>query len=179
VEGWDFTFRRRPQARFRPRSSIRRKTCTLIVLLSPLSYLRPSHTDGDIAAYFVEADVLHTRRHLVERYLPRSSIFHRRPYQGHDQGGGDEPGQSHEKTIVIPGHGRSAGIKDDRLPRHADNHSRSGRCAEEKRQSLEEIVATKPTAAYDSKWATSFITGDALQTSLHRSLRPAPLRFAA
>ena len=29
-----------------------------------------------------------------------------------------------------------------------------------KGKSLEEIVATKPTAAYDSKWATSFITGD-------------------
>jgi len=27
-------------------------------------------------------------------------------------------------------------------------------------KSLEEIVATKPTAAYDGKWATSFITGD-------------------
>ena len=27
-------------------------------------------------------------------------------------------------------------------------------------KSFEEIVATKPTAAYDSKWASSFITGD-------------------
>ena len=27
-------------------------------------------------------------------------------------------------------------------------------------KSLEEIVAIKPTAAYDSKWAGSFITGD-------------------
>jgi len=52
--------RHRPQARFRPRSSIRRKTCTLIVTTIALSYYGPSHTDGDIAAYFVEADVLHT-----------------------------------------------------------------------------------------------------------------------
>jgi hypothetical protein len=27
-------------------------------------------------------------------------------------------------------------------------------------KSLAEIIATKPTAAYDSKWAGSFITGD-------------------
>ena len=27
-------------------------------------------------------------------------------------------------------------------------------------KSLDEITATKPTAAYDTKWATSFITGD-------------------
>ena len=27
-------------------------------------------------------------------------------------------------------------------------------------RSLDEIIAAKPTAAYDSKWAGSFITGD-------------------
>ena len=27
-------------------------------------------------------------------------------------------------------------------------------------KSLDEIIAAKPTAAYDSKWAGSFITGD-------------------
>ncbi len=31
---------------------------------------------------------------------------------------------------------------------------------EKEGRSLEEIVAAKPTALYDSKWAGSFITGD-------------------
>ena len=37
-----------------------------------------------------------------------------------------------------------------------------GRVATLKKEgkSLDEIVAAKPTAAYDSKWATPFINGD-------------------
>src|SRR5438876_4838695 len=88
--------RRRPQARFRPRSSIRRKTCTLIVPLSPCPTTAP-------------AILMATYQHISLRltyFTPATPggtgitvyrLFHRRPYQGHDQGGGDEPGQSHRK----------------------------------------------------------------------------------
>ena len=66
-----------------------------------------------------------------------------------------------DKTIVIPGHGKIAGKAGaDRIPRHAGNDLRPRCRAEEGRQIVDEIIAAKPTAAYDSKWAGSFINGD-------------------
>ena len=66
-----------------------------------------------------------------------------------------------EKTIVIPGHGKIGGKSE--MTEYRDMlttiHDRVAALKKEGK-SLEEIVATKPTAAYDSKWAGSFITGD-------------------
>jgi hypothetical protein len=66
-----------------------------------------------------------------------------------------------EKTIVIPGHGKIGGKSE--MTEYRDMlmkiHDRVAALKKEGR-SLEEIVAAKPTAAYDSKWASSFITGD-------------------
>jgi len=66
-----------------------------------------------------------------------------------------------EKTIVIPGHGKIGGKPE--MTEYRDMliniHDRVAALKKEGK-SLEEIVATKPTAAYDSKWAGPFITGD-------------------
>jgi len=43
--------------------------------LIALSYYGPSHTDGDISAYFVEADYFIPAGHLVETVITRSSII--------------------------------------------------------------------------------------------------------
>jgi hypothetical protein len=66
-----------------------------------------------------------------------------------------------EKTIVIPG-----ARQDRREPEMTEYRDMLvtiyDRVAALKKEgkSLEQIVATKPTAAYDNKWAGSFITGD-------------------
>jgi len=66
-----------------------------------------------------------------------------------------------EKTIVIPGHGKIGGKSE--MTEYRDMlitiYDRVAGLKKEGK-SLEEIVATKPTAVYDSKWAGSFITGD-------------------
>ena len=66
-----------------------------------------------------------------------------------------------EKTIVIPGHGK-IGEKPE-LTEYRDMlvtiHDRVAALKREGK-SLEEIIAAKPTAAYDTKWAGSFMTGD-------------------
>lgn len=66
-----------------------------------------------------------------------------------------------EKTIVIPGHGKIGGKPE--MTEYRDMlitiHERVAALKKEGK-SLEEIIAAKPTALYDSKWATSFITGD-------------------
>ena len=66
-----------------------------------------------------------------------------------------------EKTIVIPGHGKIGGKSEMTEYRDmlATIHDRVAALKKEGK-SLEEAIAAKVTAAYDSKWATSFLTGD-------------------
>ena len=70
-------------------------------------------------------------------------------------------GKATDKTIVIPGHGKIAGKAE--LTEYRDIlvsiYERVAALKEEGR-SLEEIIAAKPTAAYGSEWAGSFVTGD-------------------
>jgi glyoxylase-like metal-dependent hydrolase (beta-lactamase superfamily II) len=66
-----------------------------------------------------------------------------------------------DKTIVVPGHGPVGGKTEmieyrDILAAIRDRVA--GLKGEGK--SLNEIVAAKPTAAYDAKWAGSFINGE-------------------
>ena len=66
-----------------------------------------------------------------------------------------------EKTIVIPGHGKIGGKSE--MTEYRDMlttiHDRIAALKKEGK-SVEEAIAAKVTAAYDSKWAGSFITGD-------------------
>jgi len=60
VEGWDFTFPPSPAGAIPVEVFDQEKNLYLNSTTIALSYYGPSHTDGDISAYFVEADVLHT-----------------------------------------------------------------------------------------------------------------------
>ena len=62
-----------------------------------------------------------------------------------------------DKTIVIPGYGRVGGKTEDRVLL-ATIRERVATLNEEGK-SLNEIVAAKPTAAYDAKWGTGLVNG--------------------
>ena len=66
-----------------------------------------------------------------------------------------------DKTIVIPGHGPVGGEPEmteyrDMLAAVRDRVA----TPKEEGKSLNEIVAAKPTAAYDAKWGTGFVNGE-------------------
>ena len=66
-----------------------------------------------------------------------------------------------EKTIVIPGHGKIGGKSEMTEYRDMLTTIHDQVAARKKEgKSVEEAIAAKVTAAYDSKWAGSFITGD-------------------
>jgi hypothetical protein len=79
--------------------------------------------------------------------------------------------RSSEKTIVIPGHGKIGGKHE--LTEYRDMlvtiHDRVA-ALKKAGKSLEEAIAAKPTAAYDSKWTTSFITGDVFTKLVYAGL---------
>jgi hypothetical protein len=66
-----------------------------------------------------------------------------------------------DKTIVVPGRGPVAGKTEMIVYRDMLTSIRDRVVAlKEKGKSLDEIVAAKPTAAYDAKWGTGFVNGD-------------------
>ena len=162
VEGWDFTFPPSPAGAIPTEVFDTEKRPYLNSSTIALSYYGPSHTDGDISAYFVEADVLHCGDTWWNGHYPFIDYSTGGNIKGMIKAAEANLARVTEKTIVIPGHGKIGGKPE--LAEYRDMlitiHDRVAALRKEGK-SLEEIIATNPTAVYDSKWATSFITGDA------------------
>jgi glyoxylase-like metal-dependent hydrolase (beta-lactamase superfamily II) len=161
VEGWDFTFPPSPAGAIPTEVFDKEKTLYLNSTTIALSYYGPSHTDGDVSAYFVEAEVLHTGDTWWNGHYPFIDYSTGGNIKGMIKAAEANLARVSEKTIVIPGHGKIGGKPE--LTEYRDMlvtiHDRVTALKKEGK-SLEEIITAKPTAAYDSKWAGSFITGD-------------------
>ena len=126
-----------------------------------LAYYGPSHTDGDISAYFVEADVFHTGDTWWNGYYPFIDYSTGGNINGMIKAAETNLASVTDKTIVIPGHGPIGGktaMTDYRnmLVTIRDRVA----TLKKKGKSLAEVTAAKPTKEYDSKWATRLTTGD-------------------
>lgn len=161
VEAWDFTFPPSPAGAIPADVFDQDKTLHLNSTTIALAYYGPSHTDGDISAYFVEPDVLHCGDTWWNGHYPFIDYSTRGNIKGMIKAAEANLAKVTEKTIVIPGHGKIGGKVE--LTEYRDMlvtiHDRVA-ALKKADKTLEEAIAAKPTAAYDSKWATSFITGD-------------------
>ena len=161
VEGWDFTFPPSPADAIPTEVFDKEKRLYLNSTTVALSYYGPSHTDGDVSAYFVEAEVLHCGDTWWNGHYPFIDYSTGGNIKGMIKAAEANLARVTEKTIVIPGHGKIGGKPE--MTEYRDMlvtiHDRVAALKKEGK-SLEEAIAAKPTAAYDSKWATSFITGD-------------------
>ena len=149
--------RRRASAEvFDKEETLRLNSVTIV-----LSYYGPSHTDGDISAYFVEDDVLHCGDTWWNGRYPFIDYSTGGNIKGMIKAAEANLARVTDKTIVIPGHGKIGGKTD--LTEYRDMLvTIYDRVAALKREgkSLDEVVTIKPTAAYDGKWAGSFVNGD-------------------
>src|SRR5881398_669100 len=100
--------RRRPRARFPPKFLIG-KTLYLNSTTIALSYYGPSHTDGDVSAYFVEAEVFHTGDTWWNGHYPFIDYSTGGNIKGMIKAAEMNLAKVTEKTIVIPGHGKIGG----------------------------------------------------------------------
>ena len=160
VEAWDFTFPPSPAGALPGEVLSGEKRLHLNGVTVAFTYYGPSHTDGDISAYFVEADVLHCGDTWWNGHYPFIDYSTGGHIKGMINAAEANLARVTDKTIVIPGHGKIAGKTE--LTEYRDMlvtiHDRVGALKKEGK-SLDEIIAAKPTAAYDSKWAGSFING--------------------
>jgi glyoxylase-like metal-dependent hydrolase (beta-lactamase superfamily II) len=160
VEDWNYTFQPwptggRPTVVFKTEKTLNFGGEALV-----LKTYGPGHTDGDISVYFSNADV-----------LALGDIFWNGYYPFIDNGvGGGIDGMIRwvntslasvtDKTIVIPGHGPVGNRPQlvefrDMLVAIRENVSR----LKKQGKSIKEVVAAKPTAAYDDKWGGYVING--------------------
>ena len=160
VEAWDFTFPPSPAGAIPSEVFDKEKTLHLNGATIALAYYGPSHTDGDISAYFVEADVLHTGDTWWNGHYPFIDYSTGGNINGMIKAAEANLARVTEKTIVIPGHGKVGGKQEMTEYRDMLVTIRDRVAALKKEgKSLDEVIAAKPTAAYDAKWAGSFITG--------------------
>jgi glyoxylase-like metal-dependent hydrolase (beta-lactamase superfamily II) len=118
-----------------------------------IQHYGPGHTDGDLSVYFEQADVLALGDTFWNGYYP---------FIDNQDGGSVDDAikwadksveRTTDKTIVIPGHGPMA-TRSQLIEFRNMLVSVRDKVAALKRQgqSLDEVIAAKPTAAFDEKW---------------------------
>ena len=161
VEDWNFTFPASPAGAiptdvFNTDKTLHRNGATIA-----LKCYDPAHTDSDISVYFAEADVLHTGDTWWNGYFPFIDYSTGGSLDGMIRAAEANVARVTDKTIVIPGHGPIGG-KAEMIEYREILATIRDRVAALKGEgkSLNEIVAAKPTAAYDAKWGGGFVNGD-------------------
>jgi glyoxylase-like metal-dependent hydrolase (beta-lactamase superfamily II) len=160
VEAWNHTFPPSPAGSIPGEIFDQDKTLHLNGTDIALAYYGPSHTDGDISAFFGQADVLHCGDTWWNGHYPFIDYSTGGHINGMIKAAEANVDRVTEKTIVIPGHGKIGGKPElteyrDMLVAIRDRVA----ALKKEGKTLEEVITAKPTAAYDSKWATPFTTG--------------------
>ena len=143
------------------------RTLTLNGTTLALSYYGPAHTDSDISVYFKEPDVLHAADTFWNGIYPFIDYSTGGSIDGSIRAADANLARTTDKTIIIPGHGPPVSNRAE-LQAFRDMlvGSRANVAAlKRKGQSLEAILAARPTAAYDAKWG-NFVISPALFTRL-------------
>jgi len=171
VEDWNFTFPPSPAGAIPTDVFNADKTLRLNGATIALKYYGPSHTDGDISAYFVEADVLHTGDTWWNGHYPFIDYSTGGSLDGMIKAAETNLAMVTDKTVVIPGHGPVGGKAE--MTEYRDTLATiRDRVAALKGdgKSLNEIVAAKPTAAYDAKWGRGFVNGEFFTKLIYKGL---------
>src|SRR6266446_2354773 len=161
VEDWNFTFPPSPAGAVPTEVFNADKPLHLNGATIALKYYGPAHTDGDISAYFTEADVFHTGDTWWNGHFPFIDYSTGGNIDGMIKAAEANLTMVTDKTIVVPGRGPVGG-KTEMIEYRDILASIRDRVAALKGEgkSLNEVVAAKPTAAYDAKWGTGFVNGE-------------------
>lgn len=167
VEDRDYDFAPLPAAALPTEVFAAEHTLALKGSTIALSYYGAAHTDSDIAVRFVEADILHTGDIFWNGVYPFIDYLTGGSIDGSSRAAEANLAATNDRTIIIPGHGRPVS---NRAELQAFRDMLVGVCTEVaalKRQGmpLAQIIAAKPTAAWDAKWG-GFVIDPALFTRL-------------
>jgi glyoxylase-like metal-dependent hydrolase (beta-lactamase superfamily II) len=173
VEDWNFTFPPSPAGAIPTDVFNADKTLHLNGATIALKYYGPSHTDSDVSAYFIEADVLHTGDTWFNGHYPSIDYSTGGSINRMIKAAEVNLTMVTDKTIVVPGHGPVGGKTEmieyrDMLSTIRDRIA----ALKEEGKSLNETVAAKPTADYDAKWGWPFISGEFFTKLVYKGVGP-------
>lgn len=159
VEEWGHTFTPVAAA---ARVDVRIDAPTTIAFAGDQLILRPyapSHTDGDLSAYFRGADVLLTGDTWWNGLYPFIDYVAGGGIDGMIAAANASIAMAGPRTIVVPGHGPVGDRADlvayrDMLSTIRDNVAR----LKAQGLSVDQVIAARPTAAFDETWGKAIIS---------------------
>ena len=159
VEGWNFTFPPAPAGAIPAEVFQDERTLHLNGATIALKHYAPAHTDSDISVHFVDADIIHIADTFWNRYYPFIDYSTGGSIDGMIRATQANLATVTDKMIVIPGHGPIGDKSQLTFYRDLLVGVRDRVATLKKQgQSLDEIVASKPTAATDATWGGGFMS---------------------
>jgi glyoxylase-like metal-dependent hydrolase (beta-lactamase superfamily II) len=171
VEDWSHTFEPVPQVA-RPTSIVNsRKTLGFGDESVLISAYAPSHTDGDLYVYFTKADVLATGDTWWNGLYPFIDYVAGGTIDGMIAVANENIAHSTDHTVIVPGHG-PVGDRRQLIEYRDMLVAIRKNVADLKSQgkSLKEVIAAKPTAAYDDKWGRAVIDPSLFTSLVYRGV---------
>jgi glyoxylase-like metal-dependent hydrolase (beta-lactamase superfamily II) len=159
VEGWAFTFPPSPADALPSDVFTTEQTLGMNGEDIALKHYEPAHTDSDIYVHFTNADIIHVADTFWNGYYPFIDYSTGGSIDGMIRATEANLAKVTDKMIVIPGHG-AIGDK-AQLTYYRDllvTVREKVATLKKQGKSLDEIVAAKPTAAYDDKWGGGFMS---------------------
>ncbi len=155
IDELDFTFPPSPAAALPTEVFQTERTLHLNRTAVVLRHYPPAHTDSDIYAHFTDADVLHVGDTWWNGVYPLIDYSTGGSIDGTIRAAEANLAKVSAKTQIIPGHG-PVGNRSQLIEFRDMLTAIRARVAALKKQgrSLEEVIAAKPTAAYDAKWGS-------------------------
>lgn len=160
VDMWNFTFPPAPEGALPSNVFEQELKLDLNDEEVILKHYGPAHTDSDISVHFRNADILHVADTWWNGYFPFIDANTGGTIDGMIRATESNLARAADNTIIIPGHG-PIGNKPQLMEFRDMLVTVRDRVADLKKQgrSVEEVVASKPTAAYDEKWGGFVIDG--------------------
>jgi glyoxylase-like metal-dependent hydrolase (beta-lactamase superfamily II) len=159
VKGWDFTFPPSPPGAIPTEVFTTERTLDFNRTQITLKHFAPAHTDGDVSVHFANADILHVGDTFWNGYYPFIDYSTGGSIDGMIRATETTLAKVTDKMVIIPGHGPVA--DKSQLSFYCDLLvTVRDKVASLKKQgnSLDEVLAAKPTAAYDAKWGGGFMS---------------------
>jgi glyoxylase-like metal-dependent hydrolase (beta-lactamase superfamily II) len=166
VDDWNYTFPPAPEGALPTITFKDAHTLAFNGETLQMKHYAPAHTDGDISVYFPNADVIHVADTWWNGYYPFIDYNTGGNITGMIKAAELNISRTTDKTIIIPGHG-PIGNRKQLIEFHDMLVSINGKVSALKQQgkTLNEIITSKPTAAYDAKWG-GFVIDPAFFTRL-------------
>ena len=159
VEDWDYNFLALPAGGIPSEVFAAERNLKLNGSTIALKYYGPAHTDSDISVTFAEADIMHVGDTFWNGIYPFIDYSTGGSIDGMIAACDANLAVASDKTVIIPGHGQpvsnKAELKEwrDMLVAVRDNVA----ALKKQGRSRDEMVAAKPTAAFDAKFGNFVI----------------------